>query len=284
MWDIIMYLGIGLVVYFLYRGLNNKPIIPGLSGRKKKDSNKRQAATQVKEIKGSFNDLIGVKQVFGNLFELHSDNKDVRKFVGSVRCEPINYALRSYDEQAETDRAYEHLLASLSLGPGREVKIAPHVHSRPIELVDQMKLYYDNFPNLDPIAQRYAQSMFFPFMETWQKAVEEYDYARYFLVMLDYTEKLIGDMDEESILIKVRNEFGRLGSNIMSNYGKMGGYSEVCQQRQLYEALYFATHKKTASIKNFRRLFERENTLSQFALSDYSRDSYRYLEEEENEE
>ncbi len=281
MWDIIMYLGIGLCAYFLYRGLNNKPIIPGLAGKKKKDINKRQVSYQAKEIKGSFNDLIGIKQVFGNLFELKSDNKDVRKFVGSVRCEPINYALRSYEEQAETDRAYEHLLASLSLGPGREVKIATHLHSRPIELVDQMKLYTDNFPNLDPIAQRYAQSMFFPFMDTWQKSVEEYDYARYFLVMLDYTEKMIEDMDEESILIKVRNEFGRLGSNIISNYGKMGGYSEVCQQRQLYEAMYFATHKKTASINNFRRLFERENPLSQFALSDYSRDSYRYLEEEE---
>ncbi|WP_240421861.1 hypothetical protein [Paenibacillus periandrae] len=276
-----MYLGIGLCAYFLYRGLNNKPIIPGLAGKKKKDINKRQVSYQAKEIKGSFNDLIGIKQVFGNLFELKSDNKDVRKFVGSVRCEPINYALRSYEEQAETDRAYEHLLASLSLGPGREVKIATHLHSRPIELVDQMKLYTDNFPNLDPIAQRYAQSMFFPFMDTWQKSVEEYDYARYFLVMLDYTEKMIEDMDEESILIKVRNEFGRLGSNIISNYGKMGGYSEVCQQRQLYEAMYFATHKKTASINNFRRLFERENPLSQFALSDYSRDSYRYLEEEE---
>jgi hypothetical protein len=284
MWDLFMYAFIGLCVFILYRGLNNKPIIPGLGRRKKKEINKRETATQAKEIKGPFNELLGIKQMHGNLFELKSEKKDVRIFVGAVHCEPINYALRSYEEQAETDRAYEHLLASLSLGPGREVKIATHLHSRPIELVDQMKLYYDNFPNLDAIAQRYAQTMFFPYMELWQKAVEENDYARYFLVTLEYTDKMIGDMDEESILIKVRNEFGRLSSNIISNYGRMGGISEVCQQRDLYEAMYFATHKKTASIERFRKMIEADNPLSPFVVSDYSRDAYRYLEDEEKEE
>ncbi|RUS44982.1 hypothetical protein [Cohnella sp. AR92] len=280
--DLIMYVALGLVGYLLYRGLNHKPIIP-LRKRAKKQKNKRELAINTREIKGPFNELLGIKTVHGNLFELKTEQKDVRVFVGAVQCEPINYALRSNDEQADTDNAYEHLFASLSLGPGREVHVATHVHSRPIELVDQMKVYYNNFQNLDPVAQRYAQTMFFPFMETWQKGVEEFDYGRYFLVTLDYSNKMIGDMDEDSILVKVRNEFGRLASNIISNYGRMGGIAEICQQRDLYEALYFATHKKSASIEHFRSLFDRENPLSPFVMSDYSRKGYRYLEEEENE-
>lgn len=286
MWDLFMYVGIGLIVFIMYRGMNNKPIIPGMGNKSKKlKVNKREAASKGKEILGDFKDLLGIKEMYGNIVELKSDNKDVRKFIGSVKCEPINYDLRSYDEQAETDRAYEHLLASLSLGPGREVKIATHLHSRPIELFDQMKLYYDAFPNLDAVAQRYAQTMFFPFMESWQKGVEEYDYARYFMVMLDYTEKMLGNMDEDSILVKVRNEFGRLSGNIISNYGRMGGIAEVCQQQAVFESLYFATHKKTGSIEKFRRIFEAVNPLSSVVMTDYSnensREAYRYLEEEE---
>jgi len=279
-----MYVGIALCGFLLYRGINNKPMIPGLANRKtKKVVDTRQGSGTKKEIKGPFNDLIGIKQFHGNLFELRSDNKTLRTFVGAIRCEPINYGLRSYEEQKETDNAYEHLLASLSLGPGREVKVATHIHSRPIELVDQMKLYHENFPKLDPIAQRYAQSMFFPFMEMWQRSVEDHDYSRYFLVILEYSDKMIGEMDEESILIKVRNEYGRLASNIISNYGRMGGYAEECRQLDLYEALYFATHKKTASIQKFRKIFEQDQALSQFVVSDYSRDAYRYLEDEEQE-
>ncbi|SDP02091.1 hypothetical protein SAMN04487897_13118 [Paenibacillus sp. yr247] len=282
MWDLFMYAAIGICVLVLYRGINGKSIVPNLGGSKKKaKTNDHSSEVAVRKIEGEYQDLLNIKALHNNLIELKTSSKDLRSFVGAVACEPINYALRSYEEQKQTDESYEHLLASLSLGPGREVNIATHIHSRPIELTDQLKQYHETFPSLDPIAQRYAQTMFFPFMEQWQSQVEEYDYARYFLVILDYNDKLLGDLDEESILLKVRNEFGRLASSIMSNYSRMGGISEICDQRMILEALYFATHKKTGSIERFRKLVDSDNPLSPFIGSTYERDSYRYMEEED---
>ncbi|RJG21324.1 hypothetical protein [Paenibacillus thiaminolyticus] len=283
MWDIFMWVAIGVVAFLLYRGINDKPMLPGISKRNKKKSVAKPRNQRAKKLDVSFQELIGVKQMFGNLIELESDIQDVRTFVGAVKCEPINYALRAHAEQKETDQAYEHLLASLSLGPGREVCIGTHICSRPIELDDQMKPYYDTFDTLDPVAQHYAQSLFFPFIEDWQKSVEEYDYDRYFLIPLEYTQRMIGDMDEETLLVKVRNEFNRLASNVISNYGSMGGISEICSEEQLYEALYFATHKKTGNQKQIRKILDAKHALSPIVMSDYSRNSYRYVEGNEEE-
>ncbi|WP_150274093.1 hypothetical protein [Paenibacillus tepidiphilus] len=282
MWDLFMYVGLGVCGYFLYCGVQNKPFFPWIKkSNKKKIVPERESLKQARIIEGPFHELMGIKEHYGNLLELKSEIRGVRKFSGAVRCEPINYDLRSFEEQQETDMAYEHLLASVSLGPGREVKLGTHIQSRPIELVDEMQTYQENFHNLDPVAQRYAEEMFFPYIEGWQKTVEEYDYTRYILVILEYTDKMIGHMDEESILLKAKNEFGRLAGNIGSNYSRMGGYSEVCQEMDLYEAIYFATHKKNASIRHFRSIMSQDNPLSTVVMSNYEKDAYRYLSEEE---
>jgi hypothetical protein len=280
--DLLMYMGLAIVAYILWRGLNNKPVFPFLSNRKKKFNDERSAG-KAKEIQGDFKELIGIKGICGNLIELQPEN-GIRTFVGAVQCDPINYQLRSILEQRETDNAYEVLLASLSLGPGREVKIAVHVQSRPIELVDQLKQYHDAFGKLDPIAQRYAQSMFFPFMEQWQNSVDEYDYARFFFVILDYSPKMLEGLDEDMILSKAQNEFVRLSGNIISNYARMGGIAESCDIEGLLEAMYFATHKRSGTVEGFRSILSHPGRLSNSVTSDYSRDAVRYLEDEEEKE
>ncbi len=284
--DLLMYLCMGAVVWIMYRGVSGKNIIPFIKKTKKKKVDERGIGGAVKELEGSFADLAGIKTIRGNMIELKPVN-ETRTFVGAITCYPINYQLRSRLEQEETDDQYEHLLASLSLGPGREVKICIHVQSRPIELTDQLKQYHDAFGQLDPIAQRYAQSMFFPFLEQWQSTVDEYDYARFFFVILEYPPKMLEDLDEDTILAKARNEFARLSGNIISNYGRMGGIAEDCSIEALLEAMYFACNKRTGSVESLRNILNSDARLSTIVMPDYRADNmrpaYRYLEEEEEE-
>lgn len=155
--------------------------------------------------------------------------------------------------------------------------------SRPIELVDQMKQYHDSFPKLDAIAQRYAQSMFFPFMQQWQNSVDEFDYARYFFVILEYDSKMIEGLEDDQIDARALNEFVRLSGNIISNFARMGGIAEECSIVDLLEAVYFATHKSSGSVEGFRSIVNKSGRLSNVVIARYSDDSrpaYRYVEEE----
>jgi len=284
-WDIFMYGGLAIVGWAFYCILFEKPLLPVWVMKwfesKKNSKNSYNDKKEDIELKISLKELLGITGFYGDLVELN-DSKGIRKFVGAVKAEPINYLLRSIDEQAETDSAYEHMVASLSLGPGREVDFATTVSSRPIDLGDQLLPYEEAFPLLDPIAQRYAQTMFFPFMKQWQQTIDEFDYQRYIPIIIRYTDKMIDGLDEDSILIKARNEFGRLSSNIRVNYKRMGGRCKVCTEYDLYEALYFALNKQTGSLSHFRSLMEKEGVLSPFICSDYSRESYRYIENEED--
>lgn len=271
--DILMILGLLLVGFVIYRGINNKPIIPGLGGdkKKKKSSSKGNAsAVHTQEIRGNFRDLIGLHAIHGNMIELKSENQ-LRRFTGAIKVRPINYLLRSYDEQVQTDNAFEDMLARLSLGPGREVPMVIHVQSRPIELVDQLKQYHDNFPNLSEVAQRYAQSMFYPFMEQWQNSVDEYAYSRYIFFTLEYTPRMLDGLGEKTIIAKALNEFTRLANTAISSYGRMGGLAQTCGIPDLLEAMYFATHKSNASIEDFRRIMQKEGLLSYIVEPDFER-------------
>ncbi|CAG7651611.1 hypothetical protein ACFQI7_28015 [Paenibacillus allorhizosphaerae] len=276
--DIFMFLGLGLIGWLIYRVMTNKPIIP--INKSKKKTEKKKVSSQTKELEGDWKKIIGIKQIVGD-HQLELEPKgDVRTFVGAVKTEPINYQLRSIIEQEDTDRAFERLLAQLSLGPGREVKLAIHVQSRPIELVDQMQQYFDAFPSLQPIAQRYAESMFFPFMEHWQKSTDEYNYVRYFFIILEYPPKLIDDMDDDLVYSKAINEYIRLGSTIIGGYGRMGGVAKLASLEDLLESQYFATHKQSGTVKGFRSIVSTPGRLGNIVMSDYSRPANRFLDED----
>lgn len=286
-WDIFMYIGLGFVGWMLYCMILDKPLLPWFVKYADKKKSKKETVEDKKpdiELKITLKELLGIKESFGDLIELKEDKKGVRTFVGAVKCEPINYLLRSFAEQQDTDHAYEHLIASLTLGPGREVGTATHISSRPIDLGDQLKPYEEAFPDLDPTSQRFAQGMFFPFMRQWQQTVDEFDYQRYFIVPIKYSDKHLSGLDEQSIILKARNEFGRLAGNIRSNYKRMGGRCKICSEVDLYEAIYFSLNKQNGKLQHFRTLMEKEGILSPFVNSDYSRNSYRYLEEETNED
>lgn len=277
--DLMMWFAIGIVVYIMYQGINGKPIIPFLSKKKKKTPAKLKDDKAIKEIQGSFTDMLGIKAMHSELVELKPQN-NVRTFVGAIHCGPINYALRSNEERKSTDDSLEKLFASLSLGPGREVKVAYHVQSRPIELVDQIKEYQDALPNHTPVVQRFAKSLFFPFLQSWQMSVEEYDYERYFLVILEYSENDTADLDDDQIILKSSNEYLRLSNTIITNYGHMGGLAKVCNEEKLYEAMYFAVRKKTGHIKEFRSLIKASVGVTPIVTSNFSRTSLRVTESE----
>ncbi|MEF2246398.1 hypothetical protein [Paenibacillus sp. IITD108] len=286
-WDMFMYAGLAFVGWCVYCLITDKPIIPWLSKRldkNKKKTNKKYNKKEDIELDVPIKTLLGIKEFHGNLCELLEEKNGTRIFVGIVKTEPINYLLRSHEEQVETDTAYEHMLASISLGPGREVEFATHVSSRPIDLGDQLRPYEKSFPNLGAGAQRYAESIFFPFLKSWQQSVDEFDYQGYFIVRLRYTAKMLENLTEESILVKARNEFGRLANNIRLNYKRMGGRCKISTNIDLYEALYFALNKQQGSMNHFRSLMEKEGMLSPFVMSDFSRESYRYMEDETDNE
>lgn len=276
--NLIMIVLIGLVVYLFIYPIMGKPYpIKFFKNKPKTTKKNRQTKEESKELKMNFQELIGVRGLHGEVVELNQEGER-RHFIGLIKTQPINYLLRSLNEQEVTDRSFEQLLAQLNLGPGREVNFAIHIQSRPIDLSEQLKPYEESFPTLNPIAQRYAQSMFFPYMEYWQQTVDEFDYQMYFVVDLLYDERVLEELDEDSIILKVRNEFNRVAQIIIRNYGNMGGNAKVCIEKDLYEAEYFAVNKQTGSIEHFNRFIGKEGILSPFVTGDPSKPTMRFDE------
>ncbi|PGT84633.1 MULTISPECIES: hypothetical protein [Bacillaceae] len=279
--NLIMIVLIGLVVYFFGYPIMGKPY-PFNPFKKRGKSKKNNLGTKrgsedTQELKVNFQELIGVKGIHGEVVELNEAGES-RHFIGLIKTESINYLLRSMNEQQTTDLSYEQLLAQLNLGPGREVNVGIHIQSRPIDLSEQLKPYQESFEQLNPIAQRYGETMFFPYMEYWQQTVDEFDYHSYFTVDLYYDQKLLEDLDEDSIILKVRNEFNRVAQIIVRNYANMGGRSNICSERQLYEALYFSVNKQTGSIEHFNRFIEKDGILSPFVTGKESKPKVRFEE------
>lgn len=274
-----MLIMIGAVIFIFSFPIMGKPY-PIKFKKKKKDTKKSNQETP--ELEGTFQELMGIKAMYGDIVELESEKKSGRNFLGLIRVEDINYLLRSLNEQRQTDLAFETLLAQLNLGPGREVNVGIHVQSRPIDLSEQLKPYQESFEELNPIAQRYAESMFFPFMEYWQQTVDEYDYQAYFRVDLKYNDVLLEDLDEEQVIMKVRNELNRVASIIQRNYNSMGGQSTICNEYLMYEAMYFAVNKQTSSLERFKKMMAQEGLLSPFVTGDVK--SSVYVDELESEE
>ncbi|MGY3718587.1 hypothetical protein ACWE42_24020 [Sutcliffiella cohnii] len=258
--NLVMILLIGAVIFIFAFPIMGKPYPIKFKTKKKA---KKKTNQETPKLDMSFKELMGIKAIYGDIVELDT-KKSSRNFLGLIKVEDINYLLRSLNEQRQTDIAFETLLAQLNLGPGREVNIGIHVQSRPIDLSEQLKPYQDNFEQLNPIAQRYAESMFFPFMEYWQQTVDEYDYQSYFRVDLKYNEALIDSLDEEQLILKVRNEFNRVASILQRNYNAMGGQSTICKEYEMYEAIYFAVNKQTASLERFKKLMAKEGLLTPF--------------------
>ncbi len=256
---------IGAVIFIFSYPIMGKPY-PFNFRKKKKATKKTTQETPMLDI--SFQELMGIKAIYGDIVELETEKKVARNFLGLIKVDDINYLLRSINEQKQTDLAYETLLAQLNLGPGREVNIGIHIQSRPIDLSEQLKPYHESFDKLNPIAQRYAESMFFPFMEYWQQTVDEYDYQAYFRVDLKYRDVLLEDLDEEQIIMKVRNEFSRVASIIQRNYNSMGGQSTICNEYLMYEAMYFSVNKQTSSLERFKSLMAQEGLLSPFVTGE----------------
>lgn len=279
--NIIMLIMIGVVIFIFSFPVMGKPY-PFKFKKKKKEI--KASNQETPKIEGTFQELMGIKAMYGDIVELDSEKKSGRNFLGLIRVDDINYLLRSLNEQRQTDLAFETLLAQLNLGPGREVNVGIHVQSRPIDLSEQLKPYQESFENLNPIAQRYAESMFFPFMEYWQQTVDEYGYQAYFRVDLKYSDILLDGLDEEQTIMKVRNEFNRVASIIQRNYNSMGGQSTICNEYLMYEAIYFAVNKQTSSIERFKRMMKKEGLLSPFVTGETESSVYAdELEEEKGE-
>ncbi|OIJ09440.1 hypothetical protein BKP35_16430 [Anaerobacillus arseniciselenatis] len=277
--NLIMLIMIGIVIFIFSFPIIGKSYPFQLTKKKKKKKNSIQDAPQ---IDGNFQELMGIRAMYGDIVELDTEKKTGRNFLGLIRVDDINYLLRSLNEQRQTDLAFETLLAQLNLGPGREVNVGIHIQSRPIDLSEQLKPYQESFGNLNPIAQRYAQSMFFPFMEYWQQTVDEYGYQSYFRIDLKYSELLLEDLEEDQIIMKVRNEFNRVASIIQRNYNSMGGQSAICNEYLMYEALYFAVNKQTSSLERFKNMMAQEGLLSPFVTGDAK--SSVYVDDIESEE
>lgn len=278
--NLIMILMIGAVLFIFYFPIVGKPYPFKIMKKQGTKSTKSKVVTP--ELEGTFKELMGIKEIYGDIVELES-NKSGRNFLGLIKVDDINYLLRSLNEQKQTDMAFETLLAQLNLGPGREVNIGIHLQSRPIDLSEQLKPYQDNFSELNPIAQRYAENMFFPFMEYWQQTVDEYDYQGYFRVDLKYTDTLIEELEEEQLILKVKNEFSRVASIIQRNYNSMGGQSRICDEYLIYEAIYFAVNKQTSSLERFKKMMEYEGILSPFVTGTVNGSVYINEFEEERE-
>jgi hypothetical protein len=280
--NLLMLFMIGVVIFIFAFPIAGKPY--PISFLKKKKKSSKTSTQEAPEIEGSFQELMGIKALYGDIVELETEKKSGRNFLGLIRVDDINYLLRSINEQRQTDLAFETLLAQLNLGPGREVNVGIHVQSRPIDLSEQLKPYHENFKDLNPIAQRYAESMFFPFMEYWQQTVDEYDYQAYFRVDLKYSELLTDELEEEQLIMKVRNEFSRVASIIQRNYNSMGGQSTICNEYLLYESLYFAVNKQTSSLERFKKFMAQEGILTPYVTSETKGSVYADDIESEEEE
>lgn len=251
-----------LFLYIFYRIVMKQPILPGKQknnhtqhktevGRNKK---KRKHEVQIEEEPKLFQELFSdIKDISHHMIRFNDDSFTL---IGEV--EPVNYFLKSQDEQEQIDVAFETWLASNSY------HVAFYLQNRFIDLsepIEDMQKSMMNSEDLNEAALSYGRSMIED-LQNWQSIAPRYETKRYVL----FTHKikvheLTADSNEEleeKIVDKAFAELMRRLNNAKSQLRRAGIKVDLLPTEGIYDLLYHTFNRRKAVKNRFKDIVVNE--------------------------
>ena len=238
-----------------------EPILPWKD--KKNESSSLNVSKKAKKKK-NMQDTLNEVQLFEELFD---DVKDIgnhmirfkdNSFTMIAEVEPVNYFLKSQEEQEAIDTIFESWLASITYPVGFYLQNRYVDISEPIEsMTKSMK----DAKDLNEAATSYGNSLIQDLIE-WQNSSPRYETKRYIVfthkinpseINADSKEEL-----EEKLIEKTFAELMRRLNAAKSQLRKAEMTVSLLSTEGIYELLYYTFNRRIAVKLRFKDLVEQE--------------------------
>lgn len=261
-----------IIMWIFYRVMLKEPILPW----KEKDASSTTVINAKKSKKKKHEVSIEQEpQIFEELFDNVNDisshmirYKD-NSFTLIAEVEPVNYFLKSQDEQEAIDTVFESWLAAINY------PVQFYLQNRFIDISDPIQNMSESMRKADDLneaALSFGQSMINDLL-TWQAEAPRYETKRY----LAFTHKInINDISadskeelEEKLIEKTFAELMRRLNAAKSQLRKAEIQVSLLPTEGIYDLLYHTFNRRKAVKQRFKDMVENEKT-SLYVTADQS--------------
>ncbi|MFJ8519427.1 hypothetical protein [Lysinibacillus xylanilyticus] len=275
--DVLVFAGIGLSMYVLYRWMVKEPIIPwkekkvkpneislNKNLKNKKKNKKNTTSSPLDEDEAApfrllFPDILG--------FEGHMIRRADNEFSMIAEVEPVNYYLRDQEEQEIVDSAFETWIAS------NKYDVRIYTQNRFVDLseaIEEIKRTLQSQDDLNHEAREFGENMIRELLH-WQKATPRYEAKRYIIFNYRVDVKEIKADDEEELEDIIQDKaFNELHRRIQAarqhlRSGEMD--VKMLSTDGIVEVCYYAFNRKRALVNRYKDVENREQ-LSLYVTAD----------------
>lgn len=257
--DLLIMAVIGGLLYVFYKLMLKEPILPwkektvkaNIPIRKKTKKNDQNEENEPMLFEDLFSD---VKDVANHMIRFQDDS-----FALIAEVEPVNYFLKSQEEQEAIDRVFEAWLASITY----PVKF--YIQNRYIDISEPIEQMVENMKNaedLNEAALDYGYEMIKNLQE-WQRGTPRYETKRYLIFhhKVEPTE-INADSEEEfeeKLIDKTFAELMRRYHAAKSQLRKAGIIVSLLPTEGIYELLYYTFNRRKAVKIRFKDLILQEH-------------------------
>lgn len=285
--DILVFAVLGIGLYAFYKIMMKEPILPWKEKKvtnptSKKSSKKkgRKHEVSLEEEPQLFEELFTeMKDISNHMVQFHDNT-----FTMIAEVDPVNYFLKSQDEQEAIDTVFESWLAQLNY----PVRI--YLQSRYIDItepIQQMDKAMRDSEDLNEAALSFGQGMINDLIQ-WQSQTPRFETKRYLIfthkikpndISADTKEEL-----EEKIVDKAFSELLRRVNTAKSQLRKAEMEISLLPTEGIYELLYHTFNRRKAVKQRFKDMIEHEKN-AMYVTADQTDERIEAVKEtiEENE-
>lgn len=272
----------GLILYVFYRFMTKEPILPWkkkqiteTSVNVKKKKKKRRHEVELEQVPQLFEELFeDVKDISNHMIRFHDNS-----FTLIADVEPVNYFLKSQEEQEAIDTVFEGWLAAINYHVGFYLQNRFVDISEPLE---QMRKSMKDSDDLNEAALSFGQSMIEDLVK-WQTSSPRYETKRYLIfthkvkiheINADSKEEL-----EEKIVEKAFAELMRRLNSAKAQLRKAEINVSLLPTEGIYDLLYHTFNRRKAVKQRFKDMVEQEKN-SLYVTADQSDERIEAVKEE----
>lgn len=258
MMDLLIMGGFGIALYVFYKWMVKEPILPW------KEKNETEAIPIKRKKRKKDVQLDEEPKLFEELFDDVSDisNHMIRfkdnTFAMIAEVEPVNYFLKSQEEQEAIDSIFEGWLASITY------PVSIYLQNRFIDIsepVENMQRNMKEAEDLNADAFSFGQAMIQDLIK-WQRSSPRYESKRYIV----FSHKVnIHDINaeskeelEEKLIEKTFSELYRRVNAAKAQLRKAEIGISLLPTEGIYELLYYTFNRRKAVKVRFKDIVEQE--------------------------
>lgn len=272
-----------LVMWVFYRLMSKEPILPWKEKKNtdfapsavKKNRKKKKHEVQIEEEPKLFEELFeNMKDISNHMIRF---NDNTFTLIGEV--DPVNYFLKSQDEQEAIDTVFESWLATINY------PVQFYLQNRFIDISDpihHMKESMKDSEDLNEAALSFGNSMINDLLN-WQSQAPRYETRRYlvFTHKINANELTADSVEEleEKVVEKAFAELMRRLNAAKSQLRKAEMDVNLLPTEGIYELLYHTFNRRKAVKNRFKDMVEHEKN-ALYVTADQSDDHIEAVKEE----